>query len=104
MRPRRKSPIGDIDRRAVVDGADTHLQDTVGGPGGFAGEARGEVGMDIALGQIAGALGGDAVEIGAAGAIDAQEGLEDGGHQDGAAVVRFEGTIEGGLIGITRFP
>ncbi len=58
---------GDVHRRAVVDRADAHLQHAVGAAGRLAASRARQVGMDLALGQLAGALRRDAEEIGACG-------------------------------------
>ena len=81
---------GDVDRRAVVEGADAHVEDVRGRPwrprrpGGST-----RSGWRSPSRQHAGAAGGDPQQVGDARLVDGQEGVEDGGHQDGAAGVRL---------------
>ena len=60
--------------------------------------------MDVALAQHAGAFGGDAEQVAGARLVDLRERAEDGGNQDGAAIVRLGGLLEHGRIGLDRLP
>ena len=57
--------------------------------GGLVGEPVDEVGVELPCRQDAGAAGGDPQQVGDARLVDRQEGVEHGGHQDRAAVVRL---------------
>ena len=60
-----------------------------------------QVGVERARRQHAGAAGGEAQQVGDARLVDREEGVEDGGHQDGAARVRL-GDVAGTRAGRAR--
>ena len=98
---------GDVDRRAIVDRADAHLQDAVGA-------ARGLLGQPCRPGpdgsrppaDLPVPWRGDAEEVGGARAVDQQEGAEDRRDENGAAGVRRRVSVSSacgsGVRGSTR--
>ena len=78
----------DVDRRAIVERADAHVQDLAGDLARLARQPVDEIGRDRAVGQDAGAAGGEPQQIGGPALVDLQEGIEHRGDQHRAAVMR----------------
>ena len=95
---------GDVDRRAVVERADAHLEDVLRRVRRLVGEPVDQVGMQLPGGQDAGAVGRDPQQIGDAALVDRQEGVEDGGDEDRAAIVRLGQVRVVVRIGLARLP
>ena len=71
---------------------------------GFLGEPVGEIGMDVAVRQLAGPWVAMRNEIGGARSIEQQERAEHGRDQDRAAVMRLDDLLQRARIGLARFP
>ena len=79
---------GDVHRRAVVERADAHQQHVLRGLGRLLRQPRHQIGMDGARLEQPGAARGQPNQVGGAPLVDAEEGVEDRGDEDGAALVR----------------
>ena len=95
---------GEVDRRAVVERADAHVQDVAGRLRRLLREAVHQVRVKLALRQHAGAAGGEPQQVARAVLVDRQERVEHRGHQDRAARVRLAGLVELGGIGLVLDP
>ena len=90
---------GHVDRRQVVDGADAHVEHALREPHRFLGEPLREIGMDLALRQLARAAGGDPAQVRHAGRIHLDECVEHRRDEDRAPLVRLEGLTEDRRVG-----
>ena len=95
---------GDVDRRAVVERADAHLEDLLRRSRRLFGKPVDQVRMQLPFGQDAGAFAGDAQKIRDPALVHREEGIEDGGDQDRASFVRLGEVGIVVRIGLARLP
>jgi hypothetical protein len=84
-------PEIEVHRGAIFQGPDAHLEEMIGGLGGFLGQELHQVRRDFPLGQHAGSPRGEAQEVGNAPLINGQKGFKERGHEDGPPGVGFGG-------------
>src|SRR6185437_5582307 len=95
---------GDVDRWAVVECADAHLEDVLRRGRRLFGEPVHQVGMQLPYWQDAGAFARYAQKIRDPALVHRQEGVEDGGDEDRASFVRFGQVGVVVRIGLAGFP
>jgi len=95
---------GDVQRRAVVQRPNAHGEHVAGGLRRLVGKAVHQVGVQLARGELPRAGRGDAQQVGDAGAVHGEKGVEHRRHQDGAARVCLEHRVHVRGVGLQRLP
>ena len=80
------------------------MEQVLGDLGGFSRQTPDQIRADAPFGQDARAAGGDSEKVARAVPVDPLEGVEDGGDENGAAVVRLDVVDVVGGAGLERHP
>ena len=95
---------GEVDRRAVVERADAHVEHVAGGLGGLLGEPPDEVGVQFPLLQHARPAARQPQQVARAPPVNRQERVEDGGDEDRAARVDLDRVVQLGGVRLVLDP
>src|SRR6185369_4476376 len=92
------------DRRAVINGADAHLQNRARATRGLIGQTVGKVGMNLTCAQHTCPFSSNAEQISGFRPVDFQKRPEYRGNENRAAIMRFASFVQSPHIRRTRLP